>query len=1083
MTKDTFADCGCGGHAYLGSFDDLQDEPALVYNGGLATGSETVSHEVGHQLGLNHDGVGSTVYYRGHGSGDTGWGPIMGAPFSKRTTQWSNGDYFNASNTGQDDLAVITRSANFPYVSDDHADDRFSATPLKESATTEVGVFGIIEKNDDADWFRFTTGAGDVSFAIEVLSYKPNLDVWAGLFDSSGAFIADANPQTELSASFENVALQAGEYFIKIDGVPRDGTYNPLLDAIVEPDPPPYTVSGPQGYSDYGSLGQYRISGSIVDPGSATVSINASAETVVEGNDAEFTLTTSDGGSGDVTVEIRAVRQSAPGLPAPDSAEPADFSISTTQVVSIIDGTATLQVPVLDDTLIERNEFFEVQILDSGTYQVGDRAAGMEIIESKTSFSIFATEAVTVEGDSPDEQTHHFTVRRNGRADSSDVIGWQRSGAGDDPAQDDDFTTAASGTIVFAPGETSHVIEVGLAGDLQVEPDEAYSIALFIPEGQSFEIESSRASADGRIEDDESIISLASSAQYRVRQVRFDEGNFDHWAIDDFRITGTDLEDDFDPGVEPANWDRIENADLSTVFPGTDGNALFFTGDEPRAATTVPKSPPPGAKVEFSIVFADENGNGLNATENGEDAVLEYSIDGESWIEIQQFDESEYPTWTLQSVDLPPDATFNATAFDEGDSGTNVQSISISRTGFLDKPITVDWSVAPGTLNPVSADDFVGGFPQGTAGFDAGQVTVLIELPIVGETEIEPDESFVLTVANNSGGPIVNGTINGVILNDDFVAPEINVVGNNQLNVLDGDLLPSEEDGTDFGLAEVDSESLTNTFSIDNIGVLDLNVASVDIIGTHAEDFQVTQYPDSVIGPGASSPLQIAFDPSASGDREATVVINNDDPNESSYRFAISGQGTDLRVLSVEVNGGNASRSQLESVKVTFNQLVQHQMLYEAFQVRNLSGDQFIRSVFVTPVDVDEKTEATLMFNGQGSNGPTTLEDGNYELKVNAFAVWAAVDSSSSPYPLRDDFVFGSDGENVNATDAFFRFFGDIDGDRDVDGQDYGNFGLSFLQDSGSPQFNAQFDYEGDGDVDGQDYGHFGDRFLKTLEI
>ena len=105
MTKDTFADCGCGGHAYLGSFDDSQDEPALVYNGGLATGSETVSHEVGHQLGLNHDGVGSTVYYRGHGSGDTGWGPIMGAPFSKRTTQWSNGDYFNASNTGQDDLA------------------------------------------------------------------------------------------------------------------------------------------------------------------------------------------------------------------------------------------------------------------------------------------------------------------------------------------------------------------------------------------------------------------------------------------------------------------------------------------------------------------------------------------------------------------------------------------------------------------------------------------------------------------------------------------------------------------------------------------------------------------------------------------------------------------------------------------------------------------------------------------------------------------------------------------------------------------------------------------------------------------
>ena len=181
MTKDTFADCSCGGHAYLGSFDDPQDEPAFVYNGGLNAGSETVSHEVGHQLGLNHDGIANGAeYYNGHGSGDTSWGAIMGAPFSRLITQWNNGDYFNASNTVQDDLARITDTRHLSYAPDDHGDDFFSATRLRESNSTDVQAFGIIETNDDDDWFQFTTGGGSVSLDVDVLGYKPNLDVLAG---------------------------------------------------------------------------------------------------------------------------------------------------------------------------------------------------------------------------------------------------------------------------------------------------------------------------------------------------------------------------------------------------------------------------------------------------------------------------------------------------------------------------------------------------------------------------------------------------------------------------------------------------------------------------------------------------------------------------------------------------------------------------------------------------------------------------------------------------------------------------------------------------------------------------------------
>ena len=107
------------------------------------------------------------------------------------------------------------------------------------------------------------------------------------------------------------------------------------------------------------------------------------------------------------------------------------------------------------------------------------------------------------------------------------------------------------------------------------------------------------------------------------------------------------------------------------------------------------------------------------------------------------------------------------------------------------------------------------------------------------------------------------------------------------------------------------------------------------------------------------------------------------------------------------------------------------------------------------------------------------LEDGNYELRVVAAGVSTG---GANSYPMFEDYLFGTEDGSVSATDSFFRFFGDTDGDRDVDGQDLGRFGSSFLQDATSPSFDDQLDYAGDGDVDGQDYSQLGRRFLKTLE-
>ena len=88
-----------------------QYRPCWIYDNNLAGEesyiAEASSHEIGHNMGLSHDGTtDGNEYYRGHGSGDTSWGPIMGASYGRNVTQWSKGDYYLANNT-QDDIAII----------------------------------------------------------------------------------------------------------------------------------------------------------------------------------------------------------------------------------------------------------------------------------------------------------------------------------------------------------------------------------------------------------------------------------------------------------------------------------------------------------------------------------------------------------------------------------------------------------------------------------------------------------------------------------------------------------------------------------------------------------------------------------------------------------------------------------------------------------------------------------------------------------------------------------------------------------------------------------------------------------------
>ena len=124
--------------------------------------------------------------------------------------------------------------------------------------------------------------------------------------------------------------------------------------------------------------------------------------------------------------------------------------------------------------------------------------------------------------------------------------------------------------------------------------------------------------------------------------------------------------------------------------------------------------------------------------------------------------------------------------------------------------------------------------------------------------------------------------------------PEMNVQGKG-VNIADGDVTPSTADGTDFGSADVAFDIIDRTFTIENTGTADLNLSGtpqVSITGANADDFSVTVQPSSPVSPGGSTTFTVQFDPSEVGLRTATISIDNDDPDENPYDFAIQGTGT-----------------------------------------------------------------------------------------------------------------------------------------------------------------------------------------------
>jgi len=223
-------------------------------------------------------------------------------------------------------------------------------------------------------------------------------------------------------------------------------------------------------------------------------------------NNINFVVTRSSG-SGTASVQF------ATSISGSDNASANDFVASSgTANFAAGQTSITISIATRNDAVFEPNETFTLT-LTNPTVNDGQIVQG-RLINATATGTIVNDEAAptfrisnsgTEEGTPPASgNTMTFTVTRNGASAVSQSVSYATSlsGTGEGFASADDFTSV-SGTLTFAPGETTKTFTVTTVADDIVENNEAFAVGLSNATNGAA-ISQTNGTAVGTIEDDES---------------------------------------------------------------------------------------------------------------------------------------------------------------------------------------------------------------------------------------------------------------------------------------------------------------------------------------------------------------------------------------------------------------------------------------------------------------------------------------------------------------------------------------------------------------------------------------------------
>jgi len=382
-------------------------------------------------------------------------------------------------------------------------------------------------------------------------------------------------------------------------------------------------------------------------------------------------------------------------------------------------GSQPIQILVNGDTVLEPDENFVVQLTNASGAALGDHAGFGTLLNDDVEVTI-GPDISHPEGDSG-LTNYDFMVSLSAPYPLTVSVNWSTS---DGTAQSGSDYVAASGTVTFAPGETSHPVTVQAIGDTVLEPDEDFMVQISNAVNGTI----TDRIAIGTILNDEVAYTLSMSAD--ISQL---EGNLGFTNYD-FSVTLSP------PSAQTVTVDWTTSD--GTATSGSDyvagSGILMFTSGQISQPITVQAIG--DTVLESSESFNVTLSGAFNATISDASAV----------------------GWLLNDdvgIYIQPD-TFH----DEGNLGFTNYDFTVNLTGAYTLPIGVNWTTADGSA--LAADnDYVPA--SGSLTFNPGETSKPITVQAVGDAKVEINETFFVNLSGGVNASIIDSSVVGTIVNDD----------------------------------------------------------------------------------------------------------------------------------------------------------------------------------------------------------------------------------------------------------------------------------------------------------------------------
>jgi len=433
---------------------------------------------------------------------------------------------------------------------------------------------------------------------------------------------------------------------------------------------------------------------------------------------------------------------------AGDSASPgADFEATGgTLTFDVGEMTKIISVPIIDDMVDEPSESFFLNLSNASGANITDGLAVGTILDDDVTPEISIADVTQREGrTAPVNAVFEVTLS----APSGLPVTVNFATADGTAAAGSDYV-AASGTLAFAPGQTSRTITVSILPDMVEEPDETFTVNL-------------AGAVNAVIVDGEGTGTVldAFGDIVRIRLETFDAVGVseDQFDIGDTVLLRAFVEDQRSPaeGVFQAFLDVFFEESVVSL-----GTPIMFGADYPNNRRFNAGTPGlideigatdgftplgPGERLLFEAPFTAIANGGFQFLADPADGVSSRVLVFGDETTISP-DDVDYVSTSIQ-VGGPPTLSIDDVTAIEGNPAQFTVSLSHGGLG----TVTVDFATANGTAT--AGADYTAN--SDTLTFPPGVLTQTVTVDVLTDALVEPDETFEVNLSNSSGAAIADG--------------------------------------------------------------------------------------------------------------------------------------------------------------------------------------------------------------------------------------------------------------------------------------------------------------------------------------